>query len=277
MSVVINTNSAASIAASNLENSSEMLKKSLNRLSSGSKIVTGADDAGGVAVAARLSAGSRRSAAANTGIGNAISFLQNQDSVLKELSKIVTRMNELETMYKDATTSTDDKALYTKEYNGLKSTYTDMLASAYNGTKLVVKSVTADPDANPPVEGVVGADLTVTVDETGTTKKLGGATFVDLALASTMTISGGGSAAALDKISSSRAQNGADQSSLGYYAALGQARVNNYDAAVSRIMDVDVAAESTQLARWTTLVQAGTAMLAQANGSTVSGISLLKG
>ena len=92
-----------------------------------------------------------------------------------------------------------------------------------------------------------------------------------------MTISGGGSAAALDKISSSRAQNGADQSSLGYYAALGQARVNNYDAAVSRIMDVDVAAESTQLARWTTLVQAGTAMLAQANGSTVSAISLLKG
>jgi flagellin len=45
---------------------------------------------------------------------------------------------------------------------------------------------------------------------------------------------------------------------------------------VSKIMDVDVAEESTQLARWNTLVQAGTAMIAQANGSTQSALTLLR-
>ena len=56
MSVIINTNTAASIASSNLSASNAMLQKSLNRLSSGSKIVNASDDAGGVAVAARLGA-----------------------------------------------------------------------------------------------------------------------------------------------------------------------------------------------------------------------------
>ena len=260
MSVVINTNAAASIAANNLASANEMLRKSLNRLSSGSKIVNGADDAGGVAVAARLTAGSRRAAAANTGIGNAISFLQNQDSVLKELSKIVTRMNELETLYKDSTASDDDKGLYELEFDSLAGTYTDIAAKTYNGIDLV----TTD------------SDLVVTVDEAGTDYTLGSIS-LDALAAGDIDAATSKTATALDTISSARAQNGADQSSLGYYAALGQSTVSNYEAAVSRIMDVDVAAESTQLARWTTLVQAGTAMLAQANGSTVSAISLLKG
>jgi len=258
MSVVINTNSAASIAANNLASANDMLRKSLNRLSSGSKIVTAADDAGGVAVAARLSAGSRRAASANTGIGNAISFLQNQDSVLKELSKIVTRMNELETLYKDSTASSTDKGLYEKEFDSLAGTYTDIATKTYNGTNLVD----------------TGSDLDITIDEKGGTYTLGA---ISLDALTTGDIDGDKTSDALDTLSTARAQNGADQSSLGYYAALGQSTVSNYEAAVSRIMDVDVAAESTQLARWTTLVQAGTAMLAQANGSTTSAITLLKG
>lgn len=62
-----------------------------------------------------------------------------------------------------------------------------------------------------------------------------------------------------------------------YYSELATATKTNFESAVSRIMDVDVAQESTQLARWNTLVQAGTAMMAQANGSTLSALSLLKG
>jgi len=275
MSVVINTNTAASIAANNLASANDMLRRSLNRLSSGSKIVNASDDAGGVAVAARLSAGSRRAAAANAGIGNAISFLQNQDSVLKELSKIVTRMNELQTLNQDATAGDDDKALYGLEYNNLAATYTDIVTNkAYNGKKLLD-----------------GTTMLIKVDDADGVYALGGATAGDdgtysggqhLATDAVAADGIGGDTAddtkaLLDTISEFRAQNGADQSSLGYYAALGQATVSNYDAAVSRIMDVDVAAESTQLARWTTLVQAGTAMLAQANGSTTSAITLLKG
>ena len=60
MSVVINTNTAATIASHNLSASNAMLQRSLNRLSSGSKIVNASDDAGGVAAAARLSAAAKR-------------------------------------------------------------------------------------------------------------------------------------------------------------------------------------------------------------------------
>ena len=73
-----------------------------------------------------------------------------------------------------------------------------------------------------------------------------------------------------------RAENGAKQSVLGFYGELNSATKANYESAVSRIMDVDVAEESTQLARWNTLIQAGTAMLAQANGATQNALTLLR-
>ena len=81
----------------------------------------------------------------------------------------------------------------------------------------------------------------------------------------------------IQKIAEARAKNGADQNVLGYYAELATATKTNYESAISRIMDVDVAQESTQLARWNTLVQAGTSMVAQANQSTQSALQLLRG
>jgi len=276
MSVVINTNSAASIAANNLESANDMLRKSLNKLSSGSKIVNASDDAGGVAVAARLQAASRRSVAANSGIANAISFLQNQDSTLKSLSKIATRMNELEKLNQDATASADDKKLYAKEYDSLKATFGAILGRTFNGNKLV----DGTSNLSVSVDDATGTYTLGAIDITKT-NKIGsaGSPAADKGLEDlkNSSIGDGLAAGAIDVLSAARARNGADQSALGYYAELGQAQITNYDAAVSRIVDVDVASESTQLARWTTLVQAGTAMLAQANGSTVSAISLLKG
>jgi flagellin len=81
---------------------------------------------------------------------------------------------------------------------------------------------------------------------------------------------------AIQTIASFRATNGSSQSNLGFQLELQSAAKINQEAAVSRIMDVDVAAESTQLARWNTLVQAGTSMIAQANGSAQSALQLLR-
>src|SRR5881397_4049154 len=103
MSVVINTNSAATVASNNLAASNTMLQRSLNRLSSGSKIVNPSDDAGGLAVSMKLSAAAKRSGAAATNIGNAVSYLQTQDGVMKVAGKIVDRMSELATLYGDNT------------------------------------------------------------------------------------------------------------------------------------------------------------------------------
>ena len=108
MSVVINTNFAATVAANNLASSNASLQKSLNRLSSGSKIVTPSDDAGGLAVSMKLSATAKRSGAAATNIGNAVSLLQTQDGVMKVIGKVLDRMSELATLYSDQTKDTSD-------------------------------------------------------------------------------------------------------------------------------------------------------------------------
>src|SRR5688500_2255750 len=120
MSVVINTNYAATIASGNLATSNSMLQRSLNRLSSGSKIVNPADDAGGLAVSMKLTAAAKRSGAANTNIANATSYLQTQDGVLKTSGKVLDRMSELWTLYQDPTKNTTDLANYDAEYKQLQ-------------------------------------------------------------------------------------------------------------------------------------------------------------
>src|SRR6476659_8640149 len=114
MSVVINSNYAATVASNNLAASNSMLQKSLNRLSSGSKIVNPSDDAGGLAVSTKLSAAVRRQGAVSANIGNAVSLLQTQDGALKVSSKILERISELKVLSADVTKSTGDKANYDK-------------------------------------------------------------------------------------------------------------------------------------------------------------------
>jgi flagellin len=255
MSVVINTNSAATIASNNLSASNAMLQRSLNRLSSGSKIVNASDDAGGVAVASRLSAAAKRSGAVAGNISNAISYLQHQDSLFKTVEKMVSRQSELAALYDDTTKSSADIALYSTEFDALTSQITAIEGLAWN----------EDVD-------LVGASLSITVSENGTDAVSIGAAAGGFDGGSIS----GGVEAELTAIAEARATNGAEQSALGYYAELNSAAKGNFEAAASVIVDVDVAAESTQLARWNTLVQAGTAMIAQANGSTQAALSLLR-
>ena len=256
MSVVINTNSAATIASNNLSASNAMLQRSLNRLSSGSKIVNASDDAGGVAVASRLTAAAKRSGVVAGNISNAISYLQHQDSVLKTIEKMVNRQSELAALYDDETKSSTDLALYETEFDALTTQITTVSALTWNDSV-----------------DLLGAAIDVTVSENGT----------DVYSISNAANSGydGGTIAAgvtdeLAAIAEARATNGSEQSTLGYYAELNSAAKGNFEAAASVIVDVDVAAESTQLARWNTLVQAGTAMIAQANGSTQAALTLLR-
>jgi len=81
--ISINTNTAATSAAYNLGNTNVNLQRSLNRLSSGSRINSSMDDAGGLAVSMKLSASIRRTEATQANVNNALSYLETQDGVLK--------------------------------------------------------------------------------------------------------------------------------------------------------------------------------------------------
>lgn len=273
MSVVINTNFAATIAATNLASSNAMLQKSLNRLSSGSKIVTPADDAGGLAVSMKLSAAAKRSGAATINIGNAVSLLQTQDGVLKVTGRVLERMSELWTLYQDTTKNTSDKDNYDKEFKALEKELASLTTEKFNGRDLFGSSTTAVPVSEDGSQSVqLSAKNLASTDTTvglGTLSDSNGT--VSLSTITTIsTISD-----ALQNVATMRANNGAEQSRLGFAADVLTTNKANLEAANSRIMDVDVAEESTQLARWNVLVQSGTAMLSQANQSAQIALKLL--
>lgn len=269
MAVVINTNFAATVAANNLAASNSMLQKSLNRLSSGSKIVSPADDAGGLAVAMKLSAAARRQGAVSTNIGNAVSFLQTQDGVLKVAGKVLDRMGELKTLYVDPTKSPSDLANYDSEFTELQTQLTDLTAEAFNSVSLFGSAnlaVNVTEDGNTSVD-ITGRDLSDSSSGVGAITDSSVTSLGDVTLSDITT--------ALQNVATFRAQNGAEQSRFGFAAELLTVNKANLEAAASRITDVDVASESTQLARFNILVQSGTAMLAQANQSSSIALKLL--
>jgi flagellin len=134
--ISINTNTAATSAAYNLSNTNVNLQRSLNRLSSGSRINSSFDDAGGLAVSMKLSASIRRTEATQANVNNALSYLETQDGVLKSAEKVVSRMSELIQLAADVTKSTTDTALYKTEYQSLQSQIGSMLGEQFNGINL---------------------------------------------------------------------------------------------------------------------------------------------
>ena len=272
MSVVLNTNYSATMASNNLAASSSMLQKSLNRLSSGSKIVNPADDAGGLAVSMKLSATAKRQGAVNSNIGNAVSLLQTQDGALKVAGKILDRISELRTLNDDVTKSTGDKANYDTEFTALQSQLTAITSEKFNGIALfgsATSTVNATEDASTATQIIIsGRDL-------GNTTRGGLGDITSAASLSAIT-SIDTLKTAIENVATMRASNGAEQSRLGFASELLTVNKANLEAATSRIVDVDVAEESTQLARWNTLVSAGTSMLSQANQSAQTALRLLQ-
>ena len=265
MPLVINTNTAASTAAVNLNNNNSMLQKSLARLSSGSKITSPSDDAGGLAVSMRMEAAIRRTDATSTNVANAASFLQTQDGGLKTAGDVINRISELKTLSTDVTKSATDVANYDTEFTALKAQLTSLATGTFNGVAMFGGGTLAVGTSEDGLQtlNVTKADLATNVSAI-----TGGA---NLGAITTAVIN-----TALTSVATSRAQNGADSSRLGFAGDMLTVNRTNLEAANSRIVDVDVASESTKLARNNILVQAGAAMLAQANASTQSVLTLLR-
>src|SRR6185436_17931604 len=127
---VINTNIQAIAGARNLNHSQEMLGRSLNRLSSGSKIVNPSDDAAGLAVSEKLDAQNLRVRAASTNVQNAVSYVQTADGFMSGMTKILSRMSELAILAKDVTKNSTDIDLYAQEFIALQ----DQLRATIGGT-----------------------------------------------------------------------------------------------------------------------------------------------
>ena len=267
--MVINTNYSALSSGRQLGESQGMLNKSLARLSSGSKLVNPSDDAAGFAVSARFDAQINRTQAAVDNIGNAVSFSQTQDGYLKKVARALDRMSELSLLSLDETKSDTDRGLYNNEFTKLGAFVTASSTRDFNGVSMFGSSA-----------------INVTVNSEGTSNFAYTAVNLSLnsytvATGSTITTTANASTAltnvkaAINQLATDRATVGANQAALNMYQEQLGVSKDNLSAANSRIKDVNVADESTTFAKYNILVQAGTAMLAQANASPQSALRLL--
>ena len=289
---VINTNIQAIAAARSLNQSQEMLGRSLTRLSSGSKIVNPSDDAAGLAVSEKLDAQNKRVQAASTNVQNAISYIQTADGFMSGMTKILSRMSELAILGKDVTKNSTDIALYQQEFSALQDQLRDTIGGttaqiggtadittplgAFNGISLFGSTTT-------PLTVTVGQAVGQTMTIKQTDLRQGSlldlvkqdssgaytASLTDSSITASIT-------SAIQQVATERAGLGASQSRLELASTTLSVETENLASAISRIRDVDVASESTSYARYNILVQSGTAMLAQANQSPNSVLKLLQ-
>jgi len=268
------------------------------------------DDAGGLAVSMKLESSIARLSGAHTNVQNAISFLEVQDGVLESAGKVVNRMIELKGLSQDVMKNSSDVANYNREFQDLQVQLYDMTAVKFNGVSLFAQ-FSSEAAGTEGKFGDLALDNTVSIfvsadGATGPTVSVGKAM-----LLSALTVDAGTLAAsefsnagtgnvksfaasptatainlsdvsvgvftqALQNVATLRADNGASMSRLTFASDNIAATKTNMEAAKGRIMDVDIAAESTRMAKYNVLVQASASMLAQANSSTDIALMLIR-
>ncbi len=277
MALYINTNVSSLEAQRSLAMNSSRLSTSFQRLSSGLRINSAADDAAGLAIAEQMSADVRSYSMAERNTNNAVSMVQTAESALGQISSILQRMRELSVQGANGDLTAIDRGYLDQEFTASKDEITRIMESTkFNGQDLLAGPAQA-------IDFQVGIANT-TSDRI--TMNFGGNTLTTLGVA-TATLTGATAAnaqAAIDFVdtaisntSSMRAQMGAWQNRLQVTVSNLQSMRTNLSAAHGRITDVDVAEETSQMARQQVLMQAGTAILAQANQSPQMALQLLKG
>lgn len=276
MGLRINQNTMAISAHRNLTISDGLLTKSMEKLSSGYRINRAADDAAGLAKSEKLRADIRGIDQAVRNAQDGISFVQTAEGALDEVHAVLQRMNQL--AVSAANTATSDGSAEQQEMTELLK----QIDAIGAGTKFAGKAVFSAVA----VVFQVGANSTDMIQVTtqglasnAVLNSSGGST-VDL---STLSLTGAASAAidtiraAIDNVNDLRANLGANQNRLEHTITNLQVTTENLQASESRIRDLDIAGEMVSFTRHQIMVQAGTAMLAQANAVPQSVLQLLRG
>jgi flagellin len=276
MPMYINTNVASLAAQKNLGHSQSALAKSFNKLSSGSRINTAADDAAGLAISESMKSQIRSYNVSERNANDAISMSQTAEGSLGTVTDILGRMRELATQGANGALASADRAYLGTEFKQLQAEISRVVTSTkfngqsvINGTSTLNFQVGINNTAADRITVTFGAKNGLTsVVASGTTKVTGSAGNAQKALDQID--------AALSAVSTSRARFGAAMNRFESVTANIQTVRLNISAANSRIRDVDVAEETATLSRTQVLTQAGTSILAQANQSPQAALGLLR-
>jgi flagellin len=279
MSLSINTNIVSMNAQRNLAASQGSLSTSMQRLSSGLRVNSAADDAAGLAIASRMDAQVRGMDVAARNANDGISMAQTADGAMGQIGDMLQRMRELAVQGANGSNNVTDSANLDAEFQQLGAEINRTVGStSFNGNAILGAAaavgftfqVGANTTANDSVT-VKGVDLSNAASKTNiaTTKSL---TSTANATAAITAID-----AAVDEITTQRATWGATQNRFNSIVSTLQVGSQNQASARSRIMDADFAKETSNLSRAQILQQAGNAMVAQANQLPNGVMALLKG
>jgi flagellin len=266
MSLRIQSNVEAFNAHRNLVDTSARLSKAMEKLSSGYRINRAADDAAGLAISEKLRAQIKGLAQAQRNAQDAVSLVQTAEGSLTEVHSMLQRVRELAVQYQNGTLSASDKTAIVSEVGQLTDEIERIGGSAkFNGINLLNTSGT--------VTFQVGADdgdsISVATVSLGSSVSLASLSLADSTAIASID-------AAIDSVSSTRATFGAVQNRLEHTLSNLAVYQENLVSSESRIRDVDMAEEMVSFTKLQILQQAGTAMLAQANQSPQSVLSLLR-
>jgi flagellin len=276
MGLRINTNTASLNAQRNLMGTKLSLDKSLERLSSGYRINRAGDDAAGLAISENLRAQIRGLKQAQRNAQDGVSLVQVAEGSLNEISSILIRLRELGVQAASDTIGPVERQFLNVEYDQLVSEI-DRISDGteFNGTKLLsgtgsildfqvgtrndpnIDRLSFDSSKADANAAALGVNLTSVADKASAQNALSA---IDTAIVS---------------VSAMRADFGAIQNRLQSTISNVAVSVENMSAANSRIRDVDVAEETAELTKNNILLNAGTSVLAQANQSAQTALTLL--
>jgi flagellin len=274
VSLSILTNTTAMDTHRNLAASSNNVATAMQRLSSGLRINTAADDAAGYAISQGLTSQVRGFDQASRNVGDAVSMVQTAESSLNNVQSMLQRVRELAVQYQNGDLSSTDKSTIQNEVNQLTQEIDRQRgAVTFNGTNLLNGNAgTAGTGVTFQVGANSGDTLTASFADIEGSSGLGTSAFswsaattagkvFDLAQSNALSALD----TAISNVSNLAATLGAVQNRLQYTSDAISSTEQNLSASNSRIKDVDMASQMTQLTQQQILQQAGTAMLAQAN------------
>jgi len=247
MGLRVNSNVASINAQRNLVNSTGNLQKSLQRLSSGLRITRAADDAAGLAISEGFRADIRSLSQAQRNANDGISLLQVGEGALNEVSSILIRQRELAIQAANGTLGDSERETLNTEFQDLLSEIDRIAAvTSFNGTNVL--------------QGGGSTTFQIGIDATSNDR-------ISIASVDARASQIGLVGDTISTVTQARAALSSLDSAISEVASL--------RAAESRIRDVDFASETAELTRNQVLQQAGISVLAQANVSTQSALSLL--
>ncbi len=280
-SINFNSNLEALLIGSNLDKVKRQLMVALKRLSTGQRINSASDDPSGLAISTKYESDVRSIGAAQRNVNSGISLAQTAEGGLEQISDSLTRMRELAVESANGTLTSADRAAIDTEYQSLRSEV-DRLANGttFNGQYMLNTAASFQMQVG---IGNTVSDNTITLNTTDVNSSSIG-TNGGVTLSGTEVLSAGSAAIAISsldvaigQISTARANIGAATNRLNAAAGYLAAQKEALSAANSTIRDADIAEETANYTKQQILLQAGTALLAQANVLPSVGLQLLQG